>query len=187
MALWLAYVPTGYEFALVEDCAAIGITAIVPRKVEAVRAGEKRRPGPRVIPYMPNYGFIDATIEQWHWLKDIKYIRDIMGIAPQWRSRLQMFFDSVENEFSARMAEIDNAQRIMQSADATKEARREAVRMMQSHTPGDWLEIISGPLAGQIVAFSAMVERANAATPEIEAEMAGIKIRIDPLVVRRAV
>lgn len=44
MTLWLAYVPSGMEAAMVEDCEAIGITAVSPRKVEAVRTGNNRWP-----------------------------------------------------------------------------------------------------------------------------------------------
>lgn len=47
MTTWVAYVPAGMEFALVEDCDVLGIKACAPRKVEAVRTGNKRWPEKR--------------------------------------------------------------------------------------------------------------------------------------------
>lgn len=186
MTLWLAYVPTAMEFALAEDCEAMGITATVPRKVEAVRTGNRRWPEPRVTPYLPNYGFIEATADEWHWIKELRYVRDIMGIAPGWHKKLAEFFATVESQYQTRMAEIDQAQRILKSDDATKEARKAAIAAMRQYTPGDMLEVITGPFAGQLAAFGAMVERANSLTPEIEAQLAGLKVRLDPLNVKMA-
>lgn len=186
MTLWAAYTPHGMELALVEDCEALGIEAKAPRKVEAVRSGNKRWPEPRISPYLPNYVFVRASAEEWHWLKEIRYVRDLMGVVPKFEPKVQTFIAMVEADFTARMAEIERAQKIMQDRDATKEARREAVRLMQSYQPGDLLEVITGPFAGQLVAFGAMVERGAAMMPEIEAQMAGLKVRFDPLVVRKA-
>lgn len=186
MTLWLTYVPTGAEFDLVEDCKVLGITARVPRKVEVVRTGNNRWPEPRVTPYLPNYGFVEATAEEWHWLKDIRYVRDIMGIAPQWRPKLQMFFDAVEAQYQTRMVEIEAAQKVLMDQEASKTARRDAIRLMRQYTTGDLLEVITGPLAGQMVAFGAMVERASSLTPLIEAELNGLRVQLDPLSVRKA-
>lgn len=186
MTLWLAYVPHGMEFALVEDCAAIGITAQAPRKVEAVRTGNNRWPEPRVSAYLPNYAFVEATADEWHWLKDIRYVRDIMGVAPQWVPRISAFVDAVEAQYRARLAEIEQAQRIMMDREASKEARREAIRLMRQYTPGDLLEVITGPFSGQLVAFGAMVERAGSMTPLIEAELNGLRVQFDPLGIRKA-
>lgn len=189
MTMWLAYVPSGLEFDLVEACEALGITAIVPRKVESIRTGNKRWPEPRVTPYLPNYAFIDATDQEWHWIREIKYVRDLMGIAPGWIPKLQAFFDAVEAQYTIRMAEIESAQKVMLDREATKEARREAIRAIQSYQPGDLLEVITGPFAGQLAAFGAMVERANSLTPEIEVALQGIawgNVRLDPLAVKKA-
>lgn len=186
MTLWLAYVPHGLEFNLQEACEAIGITAIVPRKVESVRTGKNRWPEPRVTPYLPNYAFIEATEAEWHWLRDIKYVRDLVGIAPGWHGKLREFFDAVETQYAARMSEIEQAQRIMRDREASKAARREAIRLLRQYTPGDLLEVITGPFAGQLVAFGAMVERASSMTPLIEAQMGALKVQFDPLAVKKA-
>lgn len=188
MTQWIAYVPTGQEFALVEDCEALGITAIAPRKVEAVRTGNKRYPEKRVMPYLGNYVFVTATAEEWHFMKDVKYLRSLMAVPPKEERRVQSFCDLVEAEFIAKEYEIDRAVAVMQSREASKEARREALRVMQAYTPGDLLEVILGPFAGQIVAFGAMVERAASKLPEIEVSLNGLEwgtMRMDPLHVRK--
>ncbi len=186
MSLWLAYVQSGAEFNLVEDCEVLGISARVPRKVEAVRTGNNRWPEPRVTPYLPNYAFVDATADEWYWLKDIRYLRDMMGIAPQWLPRLQEFFDAVEGQYLTRMTEIEQAQKVLMDREASKAARREAIRLMRQYTPGDLLEVLTGPFAGQLIAFGAMVERASSLTPLIEAEMNGLRVQFDPLAVKKA-
>lgn len=188
MTHWIAYVPTGQEFALVEDCSALGIVAIAPRKVEAVRTGNRRWPEPRVTPYLPNYVFVTATADEWHWLKDIKYVRDIMGVAPQWERKVHDFCATIETQYHERMIEIDQAAAVMRNREASKEARREAMRVIQHYQPGDLLEVICGPFAGQIVAFGAMVERAASKLPEIEVNLSGLQwgtMRMDPLHVRK--
>ncbi len=188
MTMWIAYVPTGQEFALVEDCEALGIEAIAPRKVEAVRTGNKRWPEKRETPYLGNYVFLTATPEEWHWLKDIKYLRSLMGVPPKEIRNITTFCDTIERQYQERVAEIDQAVAVMRNREASKEARREAIRVMQAYTPGDLLEVILGPFAGQIVAFGAMVERAASKQPEIEVTMAGLEwgaMRLDPLAVRK--
>lgn len=188
MTQWIAYVPTGQEFALVEDCEALGVYAVAPRKVEAVRTGNRRWPEKRVTPYLGNYVFIDATAAQWHWLKDIRYLRSIMGVPPAEERKIREFIDAVESDFAAKEAEIDRAVAIMKNREASKEARREALKVMQAYTPGDLLEVICGPFAGQIVAFGAMVERAASKLPEIEVSLNGLEwgtMRMDPLHVRK--
>lgn len=188
MTQWIAYVPTGQEFALVEDCAALGVEAISPRKVEAVRTGNRRWPEKRVTPYLGNYVFVTATADQWYWLKDIRYVRSIMGVPPGEQRRVRAFLEAVETTFAAKEAEIDQAVAIMRDREASKEARREALKVMQAYTPGDLLEVICGPFAGAIVAFGAMVERAASKMPEIEVSLQGMgwgTVRVDPLHVRK--
>jgi transcription antitermination factor NusG len=93
--------------------------------------------------------------------------------------------DAILQWSDEHLAEIEQAQKVMQNRDATKEARREALKTIQAYQPGDLLEVIAGPLAGQIAAFSAMVERGASLTPEIAAEWGAIPLRLDPLAVRK--
>ena len=188
MTTWVAYVPAGMEFALVEDCEVLGVEAVAPRKVEAVRTGNKRWPEPRVTPYLPNYVFVRASAEEWHWIKDIRYVRDIMGVVPQDARKVRAFIETIEAQYTARMAEIDRATAVMKNREATKEQRREALKAIQHYQPGDLLEVITGPFAGQLVRFGAMVERAASKLPEIEVSLAGLEwgsMRLDPLHVRK--
>lgn len=190
MTQWIAYVPTGQEFALVEDCEALGVHAVAPRKVEAVRTGNRRWPEKRIIPYLGNYVFVEATADQFYWLKDINYVRDVMGVpAGKPTEKIRDFIDAVEAIFTAKEAEIDRAVEIMRDREASKEARREALRVMQAYTPSDLLEVVCGAFAGQIAAFGRMVERGNAILPEIEATMTlfgrETTVRLDPLHVRK--
>lgn len=188
MTQWIAYVSAGQEFALVEDCEVLGITAQAPRKVEAVRTGNKRYPEPRVTPYLGNYVFVEANADEWHWLNGIKYLRSMMAVPQAEVRRIQSFCDMVEAQYAIRVAEIAQAAAVMRDREASKDARREALKVMQAYSPGDLLEVICGPFAGQIVAFGAMVERAASNLPEIEVSMGGLEwgtMRMDPLHLKR--
>lgn len=172
MSLYAACVTQGTEFALVEDCTALGIEAIAPRRVDAVRTGKKRWPEPKVSPYLPGYVFTRLTPEHWHWTKDIRYLRSLLIIPPQAERSIQAFIDRVEGDYAQRMAQIEAGERLAQ------------------YCPGDLLSIIAGPFAGELARFSRMIEKAAAMFPEIEASMpimgGETKMRLDPLSVRRA-
>lgn len=184
MSLWVAYVPHGQELALVEDCEVLGVKAFAPRKVEAVRVGTRRWPEARISAYLPNYVFVNASAEEWHWLKDIRYVRDIMGVIPQYVPLVMKFIGAVEGEFAARLSEIERAAAVIRDREATKEQRREALKAMAHFQPGDLLSVITGPFAGKVFAFGRMVE--NGAVLEIEAEADTGRIKLDPLSVRKA-
>jgi transcription antitermination factor NusG len=189
MTLWVAYVPKHMEFDLVEACEALGVTATAPRFAECVRTGKNRWPEPRVTPYLPNYVFLDLTPAEWHWMRDIRYVRDLMGVGPNEEAKVREFIAATEMQYEAKMAEIESAQRVMRDKEASKEARREAIKVIQSYQPRDLLEVIAGPFAGRLATFGAMVERANSMTPEIEVTIDGIgwgTVRLDPLVVKKA-
>lgn len=189
MTLWAAYVTHGMEFDLVEDCTVLGVEAVAPRKVEAIRTGNRRWPEARITPYLPNYVFVSATPEEWHWLREIRYVRDIMGIGENEARLVREFIATVETQFAVRRTEIDRAEAIMRDRDASKAQRREAIKAMQHYQPGDMLEVITGPFAGQLVRFGQMVERANATLPEIEVALDGLQwgnMRMDPLSVKKA-
>jgi transcription antitermination factor NusG len=184
MTLWVAYVPRGQEFALVEDCGILGIEASAPRKVEAIRVGNRRWPEARVTPYLPNYVFVAASAEEWHWPKDIRYVRDIMGVIPQYVPKVERFIEAVESDFASRLAEIERAASVIKDREATKEQRREALKAMAHFKTGDLLSVIMGPFAGKIFAFGRMVE--TGASLEIEAQGDMGRIKLDPLSVRKA-
>ena len=188
MTLWIAYTARGREFDAQEEAETLGLWAAVPRRVDLIRQGKRRRPDAIVSPYLDNYVFVEADATGWHWLRGSKHVRSLMGVPPQEVAKVQRFIAKVEAEFIAKEAEIDRAVEIMRNREASKEDRREAMKVMQAYTPGDLLEVICGPFAGQIVAFGAMVERAASKLPEIEVSLQGLEwgaMRLDPLHVRK--
>lgn len=189
--MWAAYVTHGMEFALVEDCTVLGVKAVAPRKVEAIRTGNRRWPEARVTPYLPNYVFVSATPEEWHWLREIRYVRDIMGVLPQLEPRVREFVGAVEAEFSARMDEIDRAITIMKNREASRGQRIEAMKSIQYYQQSDLLEVMTGPFAGMLAQFSRIAERGARGIPEIEATVMifgrETNVSFDPLEVRKAV
>ena len=174
MTLWIAYAKTGREFDVQEACEALEITAIVPRRVDLIRQGKRRRPDAVVTPYLPNYVFIRASDDERHWLKDVREICDFMGVLPQEERAVQAFIDRVESDFANRMAQIEAGERVSEYA------------------PGDLFTIMAGPFAGRTAMFKRMVEAASTPFPKIEAvldlELMGrpVVATIDPINARRA-
>lgn len=172
MTLWAAYVRTGKEFDAQEECETLGITCHVPRRVDMIRQGKRRRPDPVVRPFLPNYVFIEATPAQWHDLKDTKLIRTTMGIGDGNARLVHRFIARVEADYAQRMAQIEAGQRV------------------DEYNEGDALEIIAGPFAGMLAKFRSIAEGAGI-FPEIVAELdlmgQATRARLDPLIVRRAV
>lgn len=172
MTLWVTYARSGCEFAAQEECEALGIECYVPRRVDMVRQGKRRRPDPVVRPFLPNYLFIEATDEQWHWLKDSKHCRTIKNINEAEARLVHRFIARVEADYASRMMQIEAGQRV------------------DEYEPDDALEIIAGPFRGMLARFKAIAEGAGI-FPEIVAELdlmgQATKARLDPLVVKRAV
>lgn len=170
MTLYAAYVRTGKEFDAQEECDTLGIVCHVPRRVDMIRQGKRRRPDPVVRPFLPNYVFIEATPEQWHALKDTKHIRTTLGIGEGSARLVHRFIASVEADYAQRMAQIEAGQRV------------------DEYNEGDALEIIAGPLAGQLARFKRIAEGAGI-FPEVVAELdlmgQAVTVRLDPLAARK--
>ena len=172
MTLWAAYVRTGKEFDAQEECETLGIVCHVPRRVDMIRQGKRRRPDPVVKPFLPNYVFIEATPDQWHSLKDTKHVRTTLGIGDGSARLVHRFIAQVEADYAQRMAQIEAGQRVDEYAE------------------GDALEIIAGPLAGQLARFKRIAEGAGI-FPEVVAELdlmgQSVTVRLDPLAAKKAV
>ena len=170
--MWAVYTPRGKEFDLCEEAEALGMTAFAPRKVDMIRQGYKRRPEPVVSAYLPNYAFLDITDEQWHHIRTSKLIRSMFAIPEASRPAVMRFNARIEADYTARMAQIEAGERV------------------HEYNPGDILQIIAGPLAGQLVRFAGMIERAQDAFPRIKADMdllgQSVRTELDPLHARRA-
>lgn len=170
--MWIAYTPTGREFDAQEEAEALGLWAMVPRRVDMLRRGFNRRAEPVISAYLPNYMFFRSGNEGWHWMKGSKTVRTVMGVSPGSAVLVDQFIDRVENDFAARMAQIEAGQRV------------------DEYEPGDLLQIITGPFAGVMARFKRVAEGASI-FPElvVEAELFGqaVTVRVDPIAARRAV
>lgn len=172
MTLWAAYVRTGKEFDAQEECEALGIICHVPRRVDMIRQGKRRRPDPVVKPFLPNYVFIEATAQEWHLLHtSSKLIRTTMGIGEGNARMVHRFIDRVEADYARRMAQIEAGQRV------------------DEYNEGDALEIIAGPFTGMLARFKAVAEGAEHPIVVAELDILGqaTRVKLDPLVARRAV
>jgi transcription antitermination factor NusG len=169
MTLYAFY--TRREFDAQEEAEALGLTCYVPRRVDLIRQGKRRRPDAVIRPYLPNYVFVETDAHGWHMLRDSKHLRTWMGISDGSAKQVMAFIGRVEADFAARMAQIEAGERVSEYA------------------PGDLLQIIAGPFQGQLARFKRIAE--GAIFPEVvaEADIMGqaVTIRLDPLAAKRAV
>lgn len=169
MTLWAFY--TRREFDAQEEAEALGLTCYVPRRVDLIRQGKRRRPDPVIRPFLPGYVFVDTDAEGWHMLQSSKHFKTWFGIGPAEARRVHAFIDQVEADFARRMAEIEAGERVSE------------------YQPGDLLEITLGPLRGQLARFKRIAE--GAIFPEVVAETEfmgqAVTIRLDPLAAKKAV
>jgi len=170
MSLLLAY--AARELDVQEEAESLGITCYVPRKVDMIRQGKRRRPDPVITAAWPRYIFAEVTLEQWHWLKDIKGFRSVTWVPEKEAVKVRRQANAIERAFAQRMAQIEAGERVAE------------------YVPGDLMQIVSGEFAGQVAAFTRMVERADELFPRIKAEMEmfrrAVKVDLDPLDVRKA-
>jgi transcription antitermination factor NusG len=170
--MWIAYTPKGREFDAQEEAEALGLWAMVPRRVDMLRKGFNRRAEPVISAYLPNYMFFRSGNEGWHWMKGSKTVRTVMGVSPGNAALVDQFIDRVEADFAARMAQIEAGQRV------------------DEYEPGDLLQIVTGPFAGVVASFKRVAEGASM-FPElvVETQLFGqaVTVRVDPIAARRAV
>jgi transcription antitermination factor NusG len=168
MVLYAFY--TRREFDAQAEAEALGITCYVPRRVDMLRTGKKRRPDPVIRPYLPGYLFAETDAAGWHMLRGTKHLRTWMGIGPNEAANVMRFIDRVEAEYQHRMAQIEAGERVSE------------------YQPDDLLQIIAGPFQGQLARFKRIAE--GAMFPEVvaEADIMGqaVTIRLDPLAARKA-
>jgi transcription antitermination factor NusG len=169
MTLWAAY--TRREFDAQEECEALGITCHVPRRVDLIRQGKRRRPDPVVRPVLPGYIFIETDAHGWHMIRQSKHIRTMMGVGPLDERNVRAFIAKTEADYIARMAQIEAGERVSE------------------YNEGDVLQIIAGPFQGQLARFKRIAE--GAMFPEViaEAEIMGqsVTLRLDPLAAKKRV
>lgn len=94
-----------------------------------------------------------------------------MGVNPASVPGVMAFIDRVERDFAARMAQIEAGERV------------------HEYNPGDLLQIIAGPFAGQLARFQSIAEAGEHPQIIAETDMMGqvARVMIDPLKARKAV
>ena len=172
MTLWVIATTTGQEFNVQEQLEALGLECAVPRKVELIRQGKRRRPDAITSAYLPGYVFAWFEADDWHAIRGAKHVRTMMGVSAQSERLVRAFVNRVEADYAERMARI------------------EAREKLEEYNPGDLLQIMTGPFAGQLATFSRMLETAHDVFPLIEAELDVFgrmaKVQVDPIAARRA-
>ena len=172
MTLWVIATTNGREFDLQEQLEALGLKCDVPRRVDLIRQGKRRRPDAITSAYLPGYAFAWFEAEDWHAIKGAKYVRTMMGVSAQSERLVRAFLARVEGDYLARMSQIEAGERISE------------------YNPGDLLQIMTGPFAGQLATFARIVQSAHDVFPSVEAELdvfgRKVKVQVDPIAARRA-
>ncbi len=170
MTLLLAY--SRNEFAALEECETLGLECYVPRRVDLIRQGKRRRPDPVISAAWPRYLFVEVAPEEWHWLKDSKNVRSLMWVGDREAQIIRKQANAIERAFLKRMAQIEAGERVLE------------------YEPGDLMQIVSGEFAGHLATFTRMAEKAGDMFPRIKAEMEMmgrvVPMDLDPLDVKKA-
>ena len=175
MTIWTGYAKAGHEFQVQADIEALGMTAWVARQINAKRVPTSRVAVAVVAPYLPNYVFIECTDDQWHTLREVKHLAATLSpIAPRVaREYLDPFRAKIDAAFAERQEAIAAGERVAE------------------YEPGDLLQIMAGPLAGQLATFRKLAETSHDLWPRIKAdvELFGrvTSVDIDPINARRAI
>lgn len=188
MGWWSAYAKAKREIEVAESIRALGLDARVALKVEAIRRGKKRWAEPVTTPLLPNIIFIRCTDEEWHLLRGVKGLAHTMHPVPTKlvERRHVRLRDGTEQPYEGLMAFIERAEEV----HAARMAEFEATQRLSEFQEGDLLEILGGPLAGQLARFRKLVETAHDAFPRIKADLAlmggTVAVDLDPLHARKA-
>lgn len=172
MTLWVVATTNGQEQNVQEQIEALGLTCAVPLRVDVIRQGKRRRPDVVERAYLPGYAFAWFGAEDWHAIRGAKHVRTMMGVSAQSERLVRAFIARVQADYEARMAQISAGLRV------------------EEYNPGDLLQIMTGPFAGQLARFTRMLETAHDVFPVIEAEMElmgmATRVQVDPIAARRA-
>lgn len=170
MSHYLSVAPASTEFAARDALAGLGITCLVPRKVEMIRLPKRRRPEPITSPLLQTYIFATMTPDQWHQAAAEGVMRTVKMIAPKEWTKVQAFTERVEADYQTRMAQIEAGERIAE------------------YTPGDVLQILGGPLLGSFATFRGIVDgMVPMLKVEYDCVMGRLISLVDPIYARPAV
>lgn len=173
MTIWIGYARAGREFEVQDEIAARGMTSLCARKIVAKRSGKRRRPDIHVEPFLANYIFIEADTEQWFELSQIKYLASTKTVVPSIEiPRVLRFIDGCTSEYTRQ------------------KARAEAGERIDEFSEGDMLEVLSGPLRGQMARFRRIVESEASQFPLVQADIEAmgqtVRASFDPLDIKAA-
>jgi len=177
----IAYARANREFDVRDDLRAEGYAATVPRKVITTSRGKDRKAKLEDVPLLPNYIFLDMTVDQYHRListgGQYKYLASTFQIIPK---RLE-------------------ANMTRWAAGIEREAQREVERYKRGeelslYQNGEHLHVIHGPFAewlqDQHVTFVSMVQEAHDTFPraKVAVDLFGrvVEMNVDPLHIKRA-
>jgi len=171
---WIGYARTGKEQQVEADICDMGITALVPVKVEALRRGKRRYAEAVITPALPNYILISATPHQWHKLRTVKHLaRTMLAVSAADGASLARWASATAADYAARMAMIEAGQRL------------------EEYNPGDMIRITAGPFTDQLARFRRLVEAGPGSEwAQVEAEVEAFgrvaRVLVDPLRAKRA-
>ena len=198
----LAYAITGKEFVAMSDLSRFGIDHWRGVRIEFERRGKQRTAEAHEYPAIHNYIWLRPTHQQMQHLSRVRFLGSTFHFLGKHAiadlMRFQGEVEEKEAEARAIIAEQERAMQLAQDkakAAESKQAEMAAQRAMikaalAEYNAGDPIIIRDGVLAGEMATFRRLVQGANDVFPFIEAEMQMLgcvtKIRIDPLVVKRA-
>jgi len=158
----IGYIRAGHEFDVRDELRADGYSATVPRKVVTTSRGKDRKAKLEDVPLLPNYIFMDLSVEQYHRLLSskgkFKYLASTFQIIPK----------RLEANMSRWAAGIEReAQR-----EVDRYKRGEELSLYQN---GEHLHVTHGPFAdwlhNQHVTFRRMVQASHDVFPRAEVEV----------------
>lgn len=177
----ISYIRAGHEFTIRDELIADGFAATVPRKVITTSRGKDRKPKLEDQPVLPNYCFLDLTVDQYHRLLrtsgQYKYLASTFQIIPaRLEASMTRWAEAIEREA------LKEVERYLRGEELSLFKAGEALSV--THGPfAEWLD-------GQAVTFRRMVQAAGEPFPsvEVETQLFGqmARVKIDALHVKRA-
>lgn len=160
------------QFWVIDELAAMGITAWCGRRIDFKRSGKDRFAEAHESPALPNYLFIEMTPAQFVKAIGVKFLANSLQLIARCdHDDLAVFKEGVEAKYSA-------AQRI----DANSRAA------VSEYTKGQRVEAIAGSFTEYPMWFKQVVQKAHDQWPrvEVDVEMLGgtVTMQLDPLDVR---
>lgn len=183
---WFGYVRAGHEFHVAAAIRRLGMKCRSTRRLDAKRVPTKRLPVPIRAPYLSNYLFIEATDEQWHLLRDVKWLAHTLTLIPRGLMERRLAIASHDGYVRHEIREMKDGKshRLLTAtppewvrkgeliqiggvlafldaldADYLDRVRRHRMGQRVGHyQPGDSIRIMEGSLAGRLATFKHLVD-----------------------------